>query len=48
MEEILVGCVVLVVNIAWYLFNFRCNLICCLLVEGFMVVAICFFDEYVF
>ena len=41
------GCVALVANTAWYLFNFRRNLIRRLLAEGFTVVAICPADEYV-
>ena len=47
MEEIPAGCVALVANTAWYLFNFRRNLMRRLLVEGFTVVAICPADEYV-
>ena len=41
------GCVALVANTAWYLFNFRRNLIRRLLAEGFTVVAICPADDYV-
>ena len=41
------GCVALVANTAWYLFNFRRNLIRSLLEEGFEVLAISPSDSYV-
>ena len=41
------GCVALVANTGWYLFNFRRNLIRRLVADGFTVVAICPADAYV-
>ena len=45
--EVSAGSVALVANTAWYLFNFRHNLIRRLVADGFTVVAICPADAYV-